>query len=426
MQSRIGYLMPEFPGQTHTWVWREFRALTELGINADLVSTRKPGFVCHSWSAAAQAVTRYLVPFSPVDTIHIVQQMVRAGPTALGRCLKTVVDARESTPLGRLKLLGLIVVGCKLAHLARSRGWSHLHVLSAGDAAHLGAFASYLSGVDYSLTLLASLHGYGPNQRLKWRDASFALVMSNALLSEVRDKLGTAAPERISIAPMGADLEQAKRSKPYVPWRQGEPCRIYASGRLHPVKGHDYLLKAVTLLKQRGFRVQLEIAGDEHGATGQRALLQRIVRQDGLSESVDLLGAISEERHYQAIERAHVFALPSLDEGISVAAMEAMSMGTPVVVTDVGGMRELVEAEENGLMVPAKQAEPLADAIQRLLEDPELSLRLSRNSRERVASTFSHHRRAQLLAERFSVPPGSDWLPPNPPSGAGLEAGTSI
>lgn len=398
--------MPEFPGQTHTWVWREYRALTGFGVKADLVSTRKPPVLCHSWSSAAQALTRYLIPLSPLDLVRIARQLVRGGPSALRKCLRAVIEAKESNLIGKLKLLGLIGIGAKLADLAQSRGWTHLHVLSAGDAAHLGAFASYLSGVDYSLTLLASLSGYGPNQRVKWRDASFALVMSKTLLSEVRDELGDVAPEQISIAPMGVDLEQARRSTPYIPRRSGESARIYASGRLHPVKGHYYLLKAVALLRKRGLPVQLEIAGGEHGAWGQRAALEQVVRDEGLSGSVSLLGAISEERHYQALERAHVFALPSLDEGVSVAAMEAMSMETPVVVTDVGGMRELVVSEETGLIVPPREPERLADALQRLLEDPALSLRLSNNSRRSVAGSFDYKFRAQLLAERLSVPPG--------------------
>jgi hypothetical protein len=52
MKTRIGYLVPEFPGQTHTWIWRERRALLDLGIEADLVSTRRPKLICHDWSSA--------------------------------------------------------------------------------------------------------------------------------------------------------------------------------------------------------------------------------------------------------------------------------------------------------------------------------------------------------------------------------------
>jgi glycosyltransferase involved in cell wall biosynthesis len=98
-----------------------------------------------------------------------------------------------------------------------------------------------------------------------------------------------------------------------------------------------------------------------------------------------------------------VFVLASLDEGISVAAMEAMAMQTPAVVTDVGGMRELVAPEVDALMVPAQNPQALADAIARILDDPELAVRLSEQSREKVARKFHHRRSAEALAHCLGV-----------------------
>src|SRR5690606_22043573 len=181
-------------------------------------------------------------------------------------------------------------------------------------------------GIDYSLTLLASMEGYGPNQHLKWRDASFAVVMSEKLLAEGKATLGDAIPKHIAIGPMGVDLDEAKRTTPYVPWNPGQPCRIYGCGRLHPVKGHDILIRAVAELRRKGIDVRLEIAGAEIFDDGYREQLLALVEREGLVGSVELLGAIAEDRHRRKLEAAHVFALASLDEGISVAAMEAMAI----------------------------------------------------------------------------------------------------
>jgi colanic acid/amylovoran biosynthesis glycosyltransferase len=401
MKARIGYLVPEFPGQTHTWIWRDRRALEELGIQADLVSTRRPKLIVHAWAEQAQKLTHYLVPLSARDVRDTVKALVKAGPKALARCLLVPLEVKGMSAKQRLRLAGLIVIAGRFAALARERGWTQLHVLSAGDAAHIAAFASYMTGIDYSLTLLAPLEGYGPNQKEKWEGASFALVMSEKLLAEVHQNLGDAAPEKIAIAPMGVDVDQAKRTEPYQPWRPGRPCRIYTCGRLHPVKGHKYLFEALALLVAKGYPVELQVAGGEEGVAGggyKDGLVQQL-RQLGIEGSVEFLGAVTEERHRQAIQEAHVFVLASLDEGISVAAMEAMAMQTPAVVTDVGGMRELVTPESDALMVPSQNPQALADALARILEGPELALRLSEQSREKVARKFHHRRSAEALAE---------------------------
>jgi glycosyltransferase involved in cell wall biosynthesis len=399
MKTRIGYLVPEFPGQTHTWIWRDRKALAELGIDAELVSTRRPKFVVHAWAEEAQKATRYLVPFSVSDAVTALAALAKAGPVALARCVLTVFEVRDLGLAGRLKLGAMIVVAGKLAALAKERGWSQLHVLSSGDAAHIAAFASYLAHINYSITLLASLGGYGPNQRLKWQDASFGLVMSERLRSELEDTLGDAAPEQISIAPMGVDMDQATRGRPYAPWRAGQPARIYTCGRLNPVKGHTFLFKALAQLKAEGMDVRLQVAGEEEGVPGYREQLQQQIVELGLRGDVELLGGVPEERHRQALEEAHVFVLASLDEGISVAAMEAMAMQTPTVVTDVGGMHELVDPGRDALMVPSKDPTALAQAISRILKEPALAERLSESSRQKIAHKFHHRRSAEALAE---------------------------
>ncbi|MEQ8757067.1 MAG: glycosyltransferase [Coleofasciculus sp. G1-WW12-02] len=90
------------------------------------------------------------------------------------------------------------------------------------------------------------------------------------------------------------------------------------------------------------------------------------------------------------LEDAHIFALASLREPLGVAIMEAMAMELPIVVTGSGGVKELVEAEVNGLLVEPQAPTQLADAISRLLHNSELSIRLGQAAREKV--TQQYHR----------------------------------
>ena len=402
MNAKIGYLIPEFPGQTHIFLWRERQILGEMGIAADLVSTQRPAsaLVCHEWANEAQKNTAYLVPFTIQDFVRAFIEVLKAGPTAWWRCLTIILNAKDLSLLQKLRLLPLIVVAGKLAWLARTNNWSHIHVHSCANAATIVMFASILLGIPYSLTLHGpTLEVYGPNQEQKWKHASFALIISEHLFKDVKEKLAGFLPEQITVAPMGVNLDQIKRNSPYLAWEPGSPCRLFSCGRLNPVKGHKYLIETVELLRQRGFDVRLQIAGeDEKGGNGYRQELEKIIQEKSLSESVELLGAVSEQRIRQGLEEAHVFALGSLNEGIPVAVMEAMAMEMPVVVTNVGGNAELIDDCVDAIMVEPEKPEEMAQAIAKVLQDKELAMSLSQKSRHKISAKFHHRRSAEALA----------------------------
>ncbi|OHV84987.1 exopolysaccharide biosynthesis GT4 family glycosyltransferase EpsE [Rhizobium sp. LCM 4573] len=402
MTQKIGFFIPEFPGQTHIFLWREHQALAELGIEAEFVSTSHPpkAVASHSWAEEARGKTSYLLPFGARDTPAVLGELMRAGPSGIGRSLAAAASAEVRSPVGRLRLLAMIPAAAKLAWFARRGQWTHIHVHSCADAANVAALASLLSGIPYSLTLHGpTLEGYGPNQPQKWRNAAFATVISRRLFDVVSERLNGAKPSRIAIAPMGVDLDQIHRSRPYVSWKPGEPCRIFTCGRLNPVKGHDILLETVEMLRERGIDVRLQIAGeDEQGGRGYRTTLEAMIRDKRLTESVELLGAVSETRVRQALEDAHIFALASLDEGISVAIMEAMAMELPVIVTDVGGNSELIDHGVDAILVQPRQPKEMADAIEEVLGNEDFSRRLRQASRAKIAARFHHRISAQAIA----------------------------
>lgn len=408
MKVHIGYFIPEFPGQTHIFLWRERKVLEqELDIKADLVSTRCPplAIMSHKWAAEAKAQTDYLVPFSLTDIWGAIATILLAGPRAWWQCLKAVAQSRDTSVLQKLRLLALIVPGGKLAKIAKERHWSHIHVHSCADAANIALFAFFLSQIPYSMTLHGpDLEGYGPNQSQKWQHSAFALVVSEKLYRHVHNVLADFLPQAVAVAPMGVNLDDIKRDHPYQPWVEGEPCRLFACGRLNPVKGHKDLIESVRILRARGIEIRLQIAGeDEQGGNGYHQELNRLIVQKGLSDVVELLGSVSETRISQALEDAHLFVLASLNEGVPVAVMEAMAMSMPIVVTDVGGTSELVESGFDGILVPPQNPQMMADAIEKVLKSPELAQRLSQRSRSKVMENFDCHRSAKVLASNLLV-----------------------
>ncbi len=400
---RIGYLAPEFPGQTHVFLWREVRALAELGVNADLLSTQSPPaeLVCHEWAIEAQRKTTYLVPIGFDGTVGAIGCLLRSGPRGWFRCASVIANADDVALKDRLKLASLVFPAAKLVWLARCRGIRHVHVPSCANAANVAMFASLLSKISYSLSLLGpTLDVYGPNQKNKWRHSAFVLVMSELLYRDATSRLSGSLPNTVEVAPVGVDMEIVKRNDTYVPWSEGQGCLIYTCGRLNPIKGHSFLIDAVAMLRERGIDAKLSIAGeDEAGGRGYRKEIEAHIRQRGANGFVTLLGAVAEGRHREYIGSSHLFALGSLNEGISVALMEAMAMQTPVVATNVGGNSELIENGVNGFLVEPESPKALADAMERVLRDPSLARRLNEQSRSKVAEKFDSRTSAKILVK---------------------------
>jgi colanic acid/amylovoran biosynthesis glycosyltransferase len=403
---KLGILIPEFPGQTHIFFQRELEALRELGAEPEIVSTRRPpaAIMSHSWAQEAMSKTAYLSPPTAAALAGAGGEILRGGPRALARVAGSVARARDVDGKRRVRLLGLAVMGGRLAQLARTRGWQHVHVHSCGDAANVALFANLLAGVPYSMTLHGPLRDYGPNQAEKWRHAKFAIVITQQLLGEVSQDLAGSLPPIVDVAPMGVDVRRFSRAVPYVPWDGHGPLRIFSCGRLNVCKGHGDLVTAVQLLRARGIDARLEIAGeDEQGGSGFHRTLDREIADAGLVDAAKLLGAVSEERVRAGLEGAHVFALASLAEPLGVAIMEAMAIGAPVVATGAGGVPELVRDEQDGLLVPPASPARLADAIERLARDPTLADRMARSGSKRILASFDSSRSAKALLKHATA-----------------------
>jgi glycosyltransferase involved in cell wall biosynthesis len=159
------------------------------------------------------------------------------------------------------------------------------------------------------------------------------------------------------------------------------PYRIGFIGRLHPVKRVPDLLRAVLLLPADYARV--EIFGDGPA----RREVESTVSSLRLGERVTLHGTVAGSA--SALTSIDLLVLPSEAEGMPVVPLEAMAAGVPVVATDVPGTRDVVSHERTGLLVPTSDAEALARAIRRVLEDAALRQRLIDAGRQEVATRFS-------------------------------------
>ena len=161
-------------------------------------------------------------------------------------------------------------------------------------------------------------------------------------------------------------------------------------GRLADVKGQRELLEAVADLPS----ARAVFVGDDLERGGEYAReLERHAAELGVSDRVVFAGQRDDAA--RVLAAADVLALPSWTEGLPLVVLEAMAQGRPVVATPVGGTPELVADGETGLLVPPRDPRALADALTRILRDPELRRRMGEAGRRRVEERFSAARMAQ-------------------------------
>jgi glycosyltransferase involved in cell wall biosynthesis len=171
---------------------------------------------------------------------------------------------------------------------------------------------------------------------------------------------------------------------------------IGAIGNIRPPKAYDVLLDAARILCNYSDRIHVAIAGEGSGDLMNALLAQR--DRLGLATRVHFLGFRADAG--RVLNNLDVFVVSSRTEGFSLACVEAMACGIPVVATRSGGPESIVVHKESGLLVPPGSPSDLAAAVRTLLDDRELRSRLRDGARRRVVSTFSG---ARMLEEYRAV-----------------------
>jgi glycosyltransferase involved in cell wall biosynthesis len=165
--------------------------------------------------------------------------------------------------------------------------------------------------------------------------------------------------------------EEVKTVRPDLNRPAGRPLRFVYAGRLHRVKGVFVLVEALRRIAETGpellGRLELIMAGDGE----ERALLETRVRAGGLAGTVRFTGQLDRPTLIATLCQADVCVLPSLSESFCKARVDSMLCGTPVLTTEVGFGRELVGSDgERGWLVTSGDAEQLAQAVTRLVDEP--------------------------------------------------------
>ena len=184
---------------------------------------------------------------------------------------------------------------------------------------------------------------------------------------------------------------------------RGGRSRIVVVGRLSPRKGQDVAVKAIARLVEQGLDVELDLVGDTfRGYEWYRRDLEHLARDAGIADRLHLRGY--QEPVWDWYHHADVVAVPSRLEPFGNVAAESLALGRPVVVSDVGGLPEIVRDGTSGLVVPADDPAALARALRDLLTNPRVAAQLVRSGQRDVRERFSADGYGRRLVEAFAVP----------------------
>ena len=232
---------------------------------------------------------------------------------------------------------------------------------------------------------------------LQIRHAHVVVATSRRIKDELLMLAPGVEPERIVVKPNAVNAQRFPLAHHVEP-APGEPFRLVCVSRFDRKKGLTYLLHAVRRLLDMHTRVELHLVGtidpDQKDSAEYGREIESLIQRLGLGAVVHLEGRRGEAEVREFLARAHVFVAPFVEmpggdkDGIPTTILEAMASGLPVVATDAGSITEVVRHGEDGVIVPQRDAQALANAVRALLDDATLRARLGASAAARARSAF--------------------------------------
>ncbi|HEY6210171.1 MAG TPA: glycosyltransferase family 4 protein [Gemmatimonadales bacterium] len=390
---RVGYVVKRYPRYSETFVVAEISAHEAAGLDVVIFSLYPPNDTHFQDALARVRAPVCYLPSQGVKAADLWAALEDGAATLPGFWAQ--LDAARGEDA--LCVCQAAVLACEV----RRRGVGQLHAHFASAAASVVRVASRLAKVPYTFTAHAKDIFHESVQvedlRRKLVDAAAVVTVSDYNRDYLTRLYGTAAA-RVHRVYNGLDLEQFRYEPP-----AERPRRIAAVGRLVEKKGFADLIEACAALRDRRVTFRCDIVGT--GPLEQP--LQALVQRHGLQERVQLLGPRPRGAVIEHIRGAAVLAVPCViasdgdRDGLPTVLLEAMALGTPCVSTDVTAIPELLGPGEAGLVVPEHNPPALAAALERMLTEPALRVRIATRARRRVEAEFDIRRTAACLRAIF-------------------------
>jgi glycosyltransferase involved in cell wall biosynthesis len=250
-----------------------------------------------------------------------------------------------------------------------------IHIQAISDMAILGLLSKIFLGKPYVIWGQGS-DVYLPDKRTKFisktllQNSSTVIALSENMKREMNI---ICKKDDIVILPNGVELEKFQDIYPKEQKNTIKKTIIFV-GSLRPIKGIEYLIKAMKIMAEKLPDTNLLIVGDGP----EREELKTLVQELNLQNSISFAGKVTNEQIPKYMAQADLFVLPSLSEGFTLVVVEAMASGLPIITTNVRGLPEIVKNGENRFIFKPEDPKDLAEKILLILENKDLRETISK------------------------------------------------
>ena len=400
-RMRLAYFINQYPKVSHTFIRREIRALEALGFDVQRYALRGPSgeVLVEAADIEERDRTRYILGHGVPYLLYSMAVLSLQRPLGLWRAARQMLSIARRSHRPFVMHLASLAEAAVLARWTQAQGAQHIHTHFGTNSAEVALLARLWGSAPYSVTIHGSDEWDRPVQwtlQDKVQHAAFVVAISSFTRAQLMRWIRLQDHDKLHVVHCGVDEPFLQTPASAVPDNQ----RLVCVGRLCNEKAQPLLLEALVLLRQRGLRPQLVLAGDGE----LRPRLEAAIAQHGLADQVTLTGWVDGQRVRDEILASRALVMPSCMEGLPVALLEAMTLQRPVITTYVGGIPELVRPGREGWLVHAGSAEAVADAIEECLRTPIDTLsQMGANGRARIVERHRIADCAEQLGRLFEA-----------------------
>jgi len=392
----IAYVLNTYPQPSHSFIRREVRALERRGVPVLRIAMRRSELALIDPGDREEAAkTDYVLDAGPAGLGGALLRSFLAAPGPSWAALQLALKIGRVSPLGRLRHLIYLAEAADVKARCDQAGITHVHAHFGTNAAAVAMLARILGGPSYSFTV------HGPEEfdapaalslGEKIKHSAFVVGVSQFGRSQLCRWTPLADWDKVKVVHCGIEPTVFPDPAPPAPH---EGLHLVAIGRFVEQKGQKVLIEAMAKVPADGPKVTLALVGDGD----LRGDLETAIAEAGLGDRVRITGWLDEAGVRAEIAAADALVMPSFAEGLPMVIMEAMAMARPIISTYIAGAPELVLEGEHGWLVPAGDADALAEAIAKLADTPpETRDAMGRAGRARVLDRHAIDGQAARLA----------------------------
>nr|WP_281435045.1 glycosyltransferase family 4 protein [Rhizobium lemnae] len=400
-------MLKGYPRLSETFIAQELLGLERAGYPLELVAMRRPtDKKRHPVHDEIKAKVWYLPEYLHEEPLRVLKALVRVCRTkGFASALKAFwADVKRDFSRNRFRRFGQAAV--LVAEWPRDAAWLHVHFIHT--PASVARYASMISDTPWTVSAHAKDIWTSEDWELQEKLAHSDWAVTCTKVGFEQLTLLSRGRNNVHLSYHGLDLDRFPHFLGSRPSRTGadafDPVQILSVGRAVKKKGYDVLLKALATLPP-----DLHWHFTHIGGGDELSKLKALADELGLQKRLTWKGALDQRDVLEHYRTSDLFALACRvtsdgdRDGLPNVMVEAASQGLPVVSTTVSGIVELFENETNSLLVESEDIDQLAGALDRMIRDPALRVRLSTSAAAKVRSEFDYHNSIRDLDRLFTT-----------------------